>query len=371
MMHAHGALSKKERHDKALQLAENVGLDAVLAAVATVVLTNAKEIDCMVMTMSPGLDKDPVDHPAVVALCAKMVRKAPALGARLGTTGTSTDVLKLRAWLGQLVKLRDGCNLVGVAAVMPAAAGAPAPGKADGDTEAEKDMGQASKVYARLSVYGPQMKVPLHEQLDYALVAKLERAFNRTGAFSFEIELDKAGRQINKKSKKTNLGNGLVHETEEVEKPAEVRAWQMSQVVRDIFLVIAGILAVEIRHDAEPLGGGEWIAASTIEAGKTARYKGTRDACTWMATATVEAMGRAGQQCAQKQFNKVWSRYNTDLQSGELHHDMVVRELRKNPDVFNLTEAEKEAARAGAKRRKEKEQSDPNAGWQQGRGAGA
>ena len=90
-----------------------------------------------------------------------------------------------------------------------------------------------------------------------------------------------------------------------------------------------------------------------------------------MATAIVEAMGRAGQQCAQKQFNKIWSRYNTDLQGGELHHDMVVRELRKNSDVFNLSEAEKEAARAGAKRRKEKEQTDPNAGWQQGRGAGA
>ena len=119
---------------------------------------------------------------------------------------------------------------------MPAAAGALTPGRGDGDTEAEKDMGQASRVYSRLSVYGPQMKVPLHEQLDYALVAKLERAFNRTGAFSFEIELDKAGRQINKKSRKTDLGNGLIHESEEVEKPAEVRAWQMGQVVRDLFL---------------------------------------------------------------------------------------------------------------------------------------
>ena len=242
--------------------------------------------------------------------------------------------------------------------------------KSDGDTEAEKEMGQASRIYARLAVYGPQMKVPLNEQLDYALVSKLARAYERTGAFSFEVELDKVGRQIDKKSKKINLGNGLVHETEEVERPGETRAWQTNQVVRDLFLAIAGILAVEIRHDAEPLGGGEWLVASSLEAGKSARYKGTRDACTWMATAIVEAMGRAGQLCAQKVFNKVWTRYNTDLQSGEMHHDMVVRELRRNPDVFNVTEAEKEAARAEAKRRKGKEQADPNSGWQQGRGAG-
>ena len=57
-----------------------------------------------------------------------------------------------------------------------------APMGGDGDTEAEKDMGQASRVYARLSVYGPQMKVPLHEQLDYSLVAKLERASTANAA---------------------------------------------------------------------------------------------------------------------------------------------------------------------------------------------
>ena len=90
-----------------------------------------------------------------------------------------------------------------------------------------------------------------------------------------------------------------------------------------------------------------------------------------MATAIVEAMGRAGQQGAQKMFHKIWTRYNTDLQNGELHHDMVVRELRKNEDLFYLTEAEKESARAEAKRRKEtKEQVDPNKGWQPGKGGG-
>ena len=185
------------------------------------------------------------------------------------------------------------------------------------------------------------------------------------------MELDKTGRQINKKSKRTSLGNGLVHEVDEVDHPVEVRAWQMSQVVRDLFLAITGVLAVEIRHDAEPLGGGEWIVASSLEAGKFARYKGTRDACMWMATATIEAMGRAGQQCAQRMFNKIWTRYNTELQSGELHHDHVVRELRKSTDVFYLTEAERENARAEAKRRKGvKEQVDPGVSWQQGRGAG-
>ena len=112
---------QRDRHELALQLAENIGLDVMVAAVATVVLTGDKTIDCMVMTMSPGLDKNPVDVTAVAALCGKMVAKVPALGGRLGTTGTSIDALKLRAWLGQLVGLRDSCSAAGVAALMPEA----------------------------------------------------------------------------------------------------------------------------------------------------------------------------------------------------------------------------------------------------------
>ena len=110
---------QKERHELALQLAENIGLDAMIAAVATIVLTGEKTIDCMVMTMSPGLDKKPVEVAAVAALCGKMAVRAPPLGGRLGTTGTSIDALKLRAWLGQLVELRDSCGSAGVAAMMP------------------------------------------------------------------------------------------------------------------------------------------------------------------------------------------------------------------------------------------------------------
>ena len=341
-------------------MGEDVGMDShVLAVLALVLPGNGNMIDPQTVVQMTGLDKDPVDKAVVKGLVRRMTAVDQSLGFKIKPSEQSAEFLRLCALLSGFVEQRAAFKLLAASEE-----GANVSYDKKGDTEEEKGLMAQANAYQQLEKY-TMVSVPLHEQLDYELVAKLYRMYKKAGHFGFEIMLESVGYQVNKRSVRKDLGNKFFTETEEVHQDKAVRFYQVLQTIYDIFMAVLGILSRELRADDEPKGGGQWLVGSSLEPGSPVRVKqrhtvrptthrsrtraqarmeATLPKILWMIRATQKAVGQHPLYLSNTQFHKIWVKYNRHLQEKKMHHDTMVDYIAEhNAETFELTQAEKDA----------------------------
>ena len=363
-----------ERHKIACGYAQSLGVEPRVLGVF-IICTTGKHLDPLLLTCMPGFDVDPPAMSAINRLVDKMLAADPGLATLLDKSGdVSLECFKLRSLVRQCL---IGQHEFSTAAVSAAAATA-TPALAVGPVlEDEQNMTLAVRIYGQLKNVH-QLDVPYNEQLQYALVAKLARSYANSRAFTCELEVTTLKRQAETRKTKKHIIANIFRDDEEDDSSNRALYWRLSRNVEDLFLAIAGILAVEISYTQAPLGGGISMADSALVPGQAMRIKGLLSKCQWMARAINQGMGQVTLAQMPSIFEKAFTTYNVGLAANEVSHDDVVDGIRKyNMHVFDLTDAEKAAATAAQKEKRDKEIAKEQqaalsgkGAWQQGKGKG-
>ena len=166
---------------------------------------------------------------------------------------------------------------------------------------------------------------PLQERLAYEWTSKVSKDLEKHGAVTQELQLAKLGYQVAMRTQRHEVSDKMYYETQEaVEEKGAGRFAATTQKIMDIFLVILGLLAVEIKEGDAPQGGGTWLTASKLEPGKKTRLKATLPKMLALARATQRAVGQHPLYMADAQFNKIFIKYMTMLKKDTMHSDCIV-----------------------------------------------
>ena len=191
-------------------------------------------------------------------------------------------------------------------------------------SEEDKKAERAEQPYKALETYF-LLEVPLQERLSYEWAAGVSKDLQKHGAVTTEQKFAKVGYQTSMRTQRHEVSEKMYYETQEAAEDKGVgRFASVTQKIMDIYLVILGLQAVEIKEDDAPLGGGTWLTASKLEPGKKTRLKATLPKMLALARATQRAVGQHPLYMADAQFNKIFIKYMTMLKKRTLHSDCIV-----------------------------------------------
>ena len=227
------------------RMADGVKLDKRIAAQLVLALPGGE--NPLVWLQIEGLGKDPVDKDVVSQYVQAVLAEDPALAPALADDRTNGEFLQICAFFG-LVQ-RNKAELEDMA---PAGTVQP-----EDKSEEDKKAERAEQPYKALDTHF-MIDTPLQERLAYEWTSKVSKDLEKHGAVTQELQLAKLGYQVAMRTQRHEVSDKMYYETQEaVEEKGAGRFAATTQKIMDIFLVILGLLAVEIKEgDAPPAERG-------------------------------------------------------------------------------------------------------------------